>query len=119
MAPMLCATMSCSSRAIRSRSACTAEIAVCARNASAWSWRSRSQLPRIQAATAATASAEDGPVSTVKTDLDRLGASFNHGIWSFLMIGAGAVGGSGSGGKSGRGHGNRAAAESNWLGTAR
>ncbi len=50
MTPMLCAIMSCSSRAIRSRSAATAWAAVCERSAAACSRRSRTEWPVIQAA---------------------------------------------------------------------
>ena len=51
MMPMLCATMSCSSRAIRSRSAVAACASACARSASAWTCACRIELPTSQAMT--------------------------------------------------------------------
>jgi len=48
MMPMLCATMSCSSRAIRSRSAVAACASAWARSASAWVWLCRIELPISQ-----------------------------------------------------------------------
>lgn len=53
--PMLCATMSCSSRAIRNRSAWTARRAACARRLSPYSRRRQIELPAIQAMTVAEA----------------------------------------------------------------
>ena len=53
MMPTLCATMSCSSRAIRSRSASAVWVAAWARSASALAWASRIEFPISQARTAA------------------------------------------------------------------
>lgn len=50
MMPMLCATMSCNSRAIRSRSAVTASATSCERSATVCSRRSRLSRPTMQEA---------------------------------------------------------------------
>lgn len=55
MTPMLCAIMSCNSRAMRRRSAVMARAVAWLRSASAWARRSRDELPTIQAAIRATA----------------------------------------------------------------
>ena len=49
MMPTLCATMSCSSRAIRSRSASAVWVAAWARSASALAWARRIEFPISQA----------------------------------------------------------------------
>ena len=51
MMPMLCATISCSSRAIRSRSVTAACAWACVRRASAWSAACRTEWPASQAMT--------------------------------------------------------------------
>ena len=54
MTDMLCATTSCSSRAIRSRSSATALLAACCCNRTTYSRRCRTEYPVIQAMTLAS-----------------------------------------------------------------
>ena len=58
---MLCATTSCSSRAIRSRSSATALFAACCCSVTAYSRRCRTEYPVIQAMTAASATGTSTP----------------------------------------------------------
>ncbi len=73
--PMLCATMSCNSRAIRSRSVTTAWAAACAPSCSAWSRDCRVELPMNQATTAVSVTASSVEVPMWKPTSSRTAAN--------------------------------------------